>query len=258
MFAKQDKLSIRLAETEIDRLGAERLRYNVFVEELGGGGEGVDHKSRFERDRFDPHYDHMILVDETRDQDALDHVVGVYRLMPGERAADIGGFYSEGEYDLSVLFASGRKLLEFGRSCVHADYRDGLALRQLWAGLGSYVLQSGAEILFGVASFHGTDIPSLAPALTQLHQRHLAPPDLRVRALPEAYQPMNLVDDIQIDRVAAMRSVPPLIKSYLKLGGFVGDGAFIDRAFNTTDICLVLDTARMSERDRTRFAISDV
>jgi putative hemolysin len=253
MQSSQDHLKVRLAETEQDRLSAERLRYRVFVEELGGDGPLVDHTGRFERDRFDPFYDHLVLVDTRRDAEALDHVVGVYRLMPDARAAEIGGFYSEDEYDISVLKTSGRRLLELGRSCVDPGYRHGVALFWLWTGLGDYVQRTGAEILFGVASFHGTDIDQLAMPLSHLHHVHLAPPELRVRARPEVFQRMDLLPEASVDRLAAMRAVPSLIKSYLRLGGFVGEGAFVDRVFNTTDVCLVLDTARLSERDLRRF-----
>lgn len=245
---------LRLAVRKEDRLAAERLRYRVFVEELGGDGPLVDHQGRFERDEFDPVYDHLVLIDRRRDAGALDHVVGVYRLMTGDNAEKYGRFYSEGEYDLTVLKSSGRRLLELGRSCVHPEYRSGLALRQLWSGLADYVLEREIEVLFGVASLHGTDVDALAPALSLLYHRHLAPPELRVRAVEAAYQPMDLIPEDGIDRVAAMREVPPLIKSYLRLGGFVGDGAFVDHAFNTTDVCLVMDTARMSADARARYA----
>lgn len=253
MFNEQTHLTVRLAETEADCRAAERLRYKVFVEELGGDGDLVDHAGRFERDRYDPHYDHLILVDGRRNAADLDHVVGVYRLMPGDRADAIGGFYSESEYDLTPLHKSGRRLLELGRSCVHPDFRGGAALLQLWTGLGAYVERAGADILFGVASFRGTDIEALAMSLSHLSHAHLAPSELRVRALDGVYQAMDLMPPDRIDRVAAMREVPPLIKSYLRLGGFVGDGAFVDHVFNTTDVCLVLDTARISDRDRARF-----
>lgn len=254
MLIDQDHLIIRLAETERDRRAAERLRYRVFVEELGGDGPLVDHQGRFERDRFDPYYDHLVLIDARRDAEAMDHVVGVYRLMPGERAAEIGGFYSEAEYDLTLLYGSGRKLLELGRSCVHPEYRNGVALIRLWKGLGDYVARTGAEILFGVASFHGTDIDALAMPLSHLYDAHLAPPELRVRAQPEVFRPMNLVPADRIDRIAAMKAVPPLIKSYLRLGGYVGDGAYVDQVFNTVDVCLILDVARLSARDLARFS----
>ena len=237
-------LTLRLGVGEGDLRAAERLRYTVFVEELGGDGDLVDHANKLERDAFDPVCDHLILIDERRDAAALDHVVGAYRLLTGKKAAQHGRFYSEAEYDLGVLKSSGRRLLELGRSCVHPDYRNGLALHLLWAGLGDYVVEHDIDILFGVASLHGTDA-------------HLAPPELRVRAVETAYQPMNLVAPDRIDRVAAMRSVPALIKSYLRLGGFVGDGAFVDYPFNTTDVCLVMDTARMNDKQRRLYAGPD-
>lgn len=247
-------LTLRLAQDEADLRAAERLRYAVFVEELGGDGPLVDHAGRFERDRFDPFFDHLVLVDETRDPGALDHVIGVYRLMTGARAEACGQYYSEDEYDLSVLRRTGRPLLELGRSCVHRDFRSGLALHLLWQGLADYVRERGIEILFGVASLHGTDLDRLAAPLSYLHHAHLAPPELRVRAQPGVYQSMDLVPFERIDRVRAMRAVPPLIKSYLRLGGVVGDGAFVDHDFNTTDVCLIMDTGRMSDAARARYA----
>ncbi|MEM6385688.1 MAG: GNAT family N-acyltransferase [Pseudomonadota bacterium] len=253
MNLENGHLEVRLARTEADLRAAERLRYEVFVEELGGDGPLVDHEGRFEKDSFDPHYDHLVLVNRIRSDAHLDHVVGVYRLLSGEKAAATGRFYSEGEYDLSPLRASGRSLLELGRSCLSPEYRRGLGLHLLWSGLSNYVRARDIEILFGVASLHGTDVQALAPALAHLHHVFLAPPDLRVRAVEEAYQAMDLIAEDQIDRVAAMRMVPPLIKSYLRLGGFVGDGAFVDHAFNTTDVCLVMDTARMNAAATARF-----
>ncbi len=243
-------LVARLAVTEADLLGAQRLRYEVFVRELGGDGPLVDHTRRLERDAFDPHFDHLVLVDSRRDPEALDHVIGVYRLLPGDRAAVAGGFYSEGEYDLSALRASGRSLLELGRSCVAADHRGGGAMLLLWSALADYVLARGIEVMFGVASFHGTDVAALRMPLSWLHHHHLAPPDLRVRARAEVFQPMNLLGPEALDRRLALAGMPPLIKAYLRLGGFVGEGAFVDHAFNTTDVCLILDTARMSDKHR--------
>ncbi len=237
--------TVKLANTEVELRAAQRLRYDVFVQELGGGGEMVDHEAGLEKDQFDPYFDHMLAID-----DSSGEVIGVYRLLPGERAAELGQFYSEDEYDLTVLKQSGRKLLELGRSCVHPDYRGGTAMYHLWNGLAAYVTERDIEVLFGVASFHGTDVSKLAQPLSMLHHNHLAPLDLRVRAQPEVFQSMDLLAPDALDRRAAMVQVPSLIKAYLRLGGFVGEGAFIDHAFNTTDVCLILDTARMNERQR--------
>ena len=241
---------IRLAKTPQDLLAAQRLRYRVFVEELGGDGDMVDHDQRLERDEFDPVVDHLCLIDTRRDAEALDHVVGVYRLLPGDRAAAFGRFYCDGEYDLTPLRASGRPVLELGRSCVDPEQRGGAAMFLMWNALADYVLDHGIEILFGVASFHGTDIPMLAPSLAWLHHHHLAPADLRPVARPEGYQRMDLIAPDRLDRREAMLGMPALIKAYLRLGGTVGEGAFIDRAFNTTDVFLMMDTAAMSSKHR--------
>ncbi len=238
------EFAVRLAQGAAEIEAAQRLRYQVFVEELGGDGPLVDHDARLERDRFDPFFDHLIVTDEA----AGGQVVGVYRLLRDDQARAAGQFYSEDEYDLAPLRAGGRRLMELGRSCLHPDYRGGAAMFQLWQGLADYVLDHGIEIMFGVASFHGTDPQALARPLSLLHHRHLAPPDLRVRA--REFQPMDLVAEADLDRRAALMELPPLIKAYLRLGGFVGEGAFVDHAFNTTDVCLVMDTARMSARQR--------
>jgi putative hemolysin len=254
MIVDDPHLHLRLATIEADVRSAQRLRYRVFVEELGGDGPLVDHAQRLERDRFDPFFDHLVLVDDRRDAATLDQVIGVYRIMRGDQATAGQGFYSAGEYDLTPLEASGRRLLELGRSCVHPDYRGGSAMLHLWTGLADYVRDHGIEILFGVASFPGTDTAALAQPLSYLHSRHLAPPALRVRAKEPNRARMDLLPPAAIDRPAAMKQTPALIKAYLRLGGFVGEGAWVDHAFRTTDVCLVMDTTRMNERQRDLYA----
>lgn len=240
----------RLATDEADLLAAQRLRYRVFVEELGGNGPLVDHVNRLERDEFDDVVDHLLLIDNRRARDSLDHVVGAYRLLPGERAAEFGRFYCDTEYDLAPLRASGRSLLELGRSCVDPAFRGGLGLYMIWTALADYVLTRDIDLLFGVASFHGTDTAQLAQPLSWLHRNHLAPQALRTRALANGYQPMDLVPADQLDRRAAMTAMPALIKAYLRVGGTVGEGAWLDHDFNTTDVFLLLDTRTMSEKHR--------
>ena len=248
MDLAEPHFTVSLATTEAERIAAQRLRYAVFVEELGAGGDLVDHENRLERDRFDPYFDHLILSDARRD--AGDRVVGVYRVMRADQAETAGQFYSEDEYDLAPLRATGRRLLELGRSCLHRDYRGGTAMMHLWNGLARYVADHDIDILFGVASFHGTDPQALAGPLSLLHHRHLAPADIRPVARPPGAQAMDLIAEDRLDRPAAIRAIPALIKAYLRLGGFVGQGAFIDRPFNCIDVCLVIDVARMSPKHR--------
>jgi len=243
-------LSVRLASTPRELQAAQRLRYQIFVQELGAKVSAEDHAAQLERDAFDPYFDHLLLIDNRRDPDTLQDVVGVYRLMPPEGFARAGRYYSATEFDLTTLIASGRRLLELGRSCVHPDMRGGAGMFLLWNALADYVLDRGIEVMFGAASFHGTDAAALAKPLSLLHHLHRAPDALTVRALPAQRQEMNLLPMDQINRAEAMALVPPLIKAYLRLGGHVSDGAWIDRDFNTTDVCLVMDTARMSAKHR--------
>lgn len=234
-------IKVRLARCEAERRAAARLRYEVFVEELGARGKGVDHEARTEMDAFDAHVDHLLALDGNE-------VVGVYRLLNSEKAHEIGRFYSEAEYDLTPLRRSGRRLLELGRSCVRADHRGGQTLYHLWQGLARYIEQHRIDVLFGVASFHGTDPHALTHPLSQLYHNHLAPEALR--PISRVHVPMDMMPPDAIDRTRAVRDMPPLIKAYLRVGGMVGDGAYIDHEFNTVDICLVMDTAQLSARQR--------
>lgn len=240
------RFHVKLAENQEELDAAQRLRYRVFVQELGADGPTVDHARGLETDRFDAHCDHLILQSEDRPGE----VVGVYRLLRDDQAARLGQFYSEDEYDIEMLKASGRRMMELGRSCLDPAYRGSMAMYHLWNGLARYVTDHNIEIMFGVASFHGTDPARLAQPLALLHHRHIAPEALRPRARADHYQDMNLVAEADLDRRAAMLQVPALIKAYLRLGGFVGDGAYVDHRFNTTDICLVMDTERMTDSQK--------
>ncbi|MGR3363144.1 MAG: GNAT family N-acetyltransferase [Maritimibacter harenae] len=242
---------LRIAETDDDIRDAQRLRYTVFVEELGADGANVDHAARLECDAYDPFCDHLILYD--RNRPAGDQAVGAYRVMREDQAAAFGNYYTETEFDLTALKTSGRKLLELGRSCVHADYRGGSALSQLWVGLMKYSDALEIDILFGVASFHGTDPDAIALPLSHLHHSHRAPEELRTRVLPAHFTSADRMPADRIDPRAAMREMPPLIRAYLRLNGKIGEGAFIDHAFNTVDVCIIVDLHQVPPKQRATY-----
>ena len=245
---------VKLAGTEAERAGAQRLRYRVFVEEMGAKTGPEQRMLRREWDAYDAFSEYLVLLDRQAGSDPVEAVVGAYRLMTGEAARQGIGFYGEAEFDLSVLKAGGRAVLELGRSCVAREHRGGPGMHLLWNALAAYVLGGRIEVLFGLASFPGTDPGRYAEALSHLHRAHLAPDDLRVRALPERAVAMNMMPAERVDAERAMRTVPPLIKAYLRVGGFVGEGAVVDREFNTVDVCLIMDTGRMVERYRSFYA----
>jgi len=243
-----NSLCVRLAQTDQEVRAAQALRYQVFVHELGGDGESVDHARELEIDRFDPFCDHLCLWDT-----ASQTLVGAYRVLTSVGAQKAGAFYSESEFDISGLLSTGRNVLELGRSCLHPDFRGGDAIFHLWAALSDYIKKNNIDLLFGVASFHGTDTAKLAHPLSFLHHKHLAPTAIRPVVREPSGLKMDVLDLSEIDRIAAVSQIPQLIKSYLRLGGVVGEGAFVDHAFNTTDVCLVLDVANLTEKQRQIF-----
>ncbi|MEM7669950.1 MAG: GNAT family N-acyltransferase [Pseudomonadota bacterium] len=249
------RFTVRLAEDEDDVRAAQRLRYRVFVEEMGASASAEDTVERRETDRYDPYFEHLLLIDNETDRPEIERgVVGVYRLMRDSSARAGIGFYGESEYDLAKLLACGRRSVELGRSCVDSHVRGGAGMHMLWTGLGDYVNRHDISIMFGVASFHGNDITPIAQALSYLHHHHLAPADLRVRAVADRYAAMDILPPERISRPEAMRQLPALIKAYIRLGGFVGEGAFIDHEFNTVDVCLLMDTSRMVDRYRNYYS----
>ena len=245
MPATAPEFDVSLASSQADIEAAQRLRYDVFVAEMGATGPDIDHAARREADPFDPHAHHLILRDCMRDP--ASQVVGVYRLLTATQAAKAGGFSCEAEYDLRTLTGSGRNILELSRSCVHPDYRGGSAMFHLWKSLADYITQHDIELLFGVASFHGTDVAQHGQALALLFEKHLSPFKVSSRA------PVPLATT-GYDRKSAVQQMPALIKAYLRLGGAVGQGVYVDHAFGTTDVCMILDTQAMNARQKVIYA----
>lgn len=244
------RFTVRLAQSDEEVAAAQRLRYSVFVDEMGASPSPAQRAERREWDRFDDYCQHLLLIDNSVEGSP---VVGVYRLLHGSTAVGAPerpgpGFYTATEYDLAPIIAYPRETLELGRSCVSAEYRGTAAMQLLWIALSQYIVIHDIGLMFGTASFHGSEIEPLEVPLSFLHHNHLAPENVRPRALEEHYVNMNILPTDQIDRAEAMRQLPALMKGYMRLGGFVGDGAFIDHEFNTVDVCLVMDTEKISTR----------
>jgi putative hemolysin len=240
-------LGVRLA-TGADELDAvQALRYRVFYQEMGARPDAATAGSHRDRDDFDAIADHLLVVDHDRGEGA-ESVVGTYRLIQREGAEKLGRWYSESEYDVSRLVAYPAPVLELGRSCVDAAYRSRGTLQLLWDGIAAYVFRNDIALMFGCASLPGTDLDALADQLTYLHAFHLAPEELRPRALPQRFVEMRRKDPASIDKRPTLAALPPLVKGYLRLGGFVGDGAVLDEQFNTTDVSVVVKTDLVTQK----------
>jgi putative hemolysin len=238
-------LEIRVARTMREVRLAQRLRYEVFYEEMSAvPGLGTTFGRR-DIDAFDPLCDHLLVIDDEPAEGRGGRkplVAGTYRLLRQEVADAHFGFYTAGEYDIAPLLARHpeRRFLELGRSCVRKGYRDKRTVELLWHGLWVYVLAHDRTAMIGCVSFAGTDPDRLALPLSYLHHYHRAPAEWQARALPERYVEMNRLPKAGLDVKAALRALPPLFKGYLRLGAMVCDGAVIDRQFGTTDVMMVL------------------
>lgn len=244
---RSGSLEVRLAETAGEVDASQALRYRVFYEEMGAEPTAEMARRQRDFDRFDEVADHLLVLDHARGP-GPEAVVGTYRLIRRSAAARAGRFYSAAEYDIATMEAYPGEILELGRSCVDVTARSRPAMQLLWRGIAAYVFHHQIDVMFGCASLPGTDPDALDVPLSYLHHHHLAPPALRPRALSQRYVDMCRLPAGAINPARALAELPPLIKGYLRLGGFVGDGAVIDHQFNTTDISIVVKTDLITDK----------
>ncbi|HKM63371.1 MAG TPA: GNAT family N-acyltransferase [Acidisphaera sp.] len=240
-------LGVRIATSAAEIDAVQALRFRVFYGEMGAAPSAVVAAAGRDFDGFDEVADHLLVVDHDIG-DGPEGVVGTYRLIREDAAARAGRFYSADEYDIGPVVSFPGRVLELGRSCVDAAYRNRAVMQLLWRGIATYVFHHGIDVMFGCASLPGTNPDDLAEELTYLYENHLAPPALRLRALPERYVEMRRLPPGAFDPRRVLGRLPPLIKGYLRLGGFVGDGAVVDYQFNTTDVAVVVQTDLVTDK----------
>lgn len=248
---KAGTLEVVIANKPEDVRAAQELRYRVFFEEMGAPITPKMAELKYDSDAYDAICDHLLVIDHLPSGEYK--VVGTYRLIRREAIKDIGRFYSEAEYDISPIKNFSGNVLEVGRSCVHENYRNRAVMQLLWRGIGAYVTKFNIEIMFGCASFHGTDPKEHAMALSYLYHYHLAPEELRTVALNHRYIEMNCMPKEQVDVKRAFVSLPALIKGYLRLNGYIGLGAVIDMECNTTDVSIIVKTALVDDKYAHRY-----
>lgn len=269
VYGRIGSLRVRLASGRKDVLRAQRLRFEVFYEEMSATPSVIAGMRRLDQDPYDAICDHLLVEDHSIESGAVSdawtrtrkpHVVGTYRVLRQEVAQRSLGFYTESEYEIATLIAAKSpryRFMELGRSCVLQPYRTKRSVELLWHGLWTYVREHKVDVMIGCASFEGTDPEAHAMALSFLHHHALAPAEWRCRAHKHLYVPMDRLPREKVDTKAALKALPPLIKGYLRLGAFVGDGAVIDRQFGTTDVLIVLPVENIDPRYFGHFGAPD-
>ena len=231
---KKPAFQITWASNKSEVKEAQRLRYKVFADEMGAtlaqNSEGLD------VDEFDAYCDHLLI----RDQETLT-VVGTYRVLPPHKAIEIGRLYSDSEFDLTRLNHLRPKMVELGRSCVHADYRSGAVIMALWSGLAQYMQKHDYEIMLGCASIPMADGGHFAASLfNSLRNDQMAP--IENHAFPKLPLPLEKLNGgLEVEP-------PPLIKGYLKLGAKICSAPAWDPDFNTADLLTMLRLSEINPR----------
>lgn len=248
-------LEVRMARNFKEVKKAQRLRYEVFYEEMSAIADAQTQTTRRDADPFDAYCDHLLVVDhDTLKRNKLGRlkpeIVGTYRILRQEVADQHSGFYTASEYDVQKLIDAnpGKRFMELGRSCVLKPYRNKKTVELLWHGIWSYVLRHKIDVMIGCASIEGTNPDALADQLSFLHHNARAPEQWRVRAVEDRYVEMNRLPADKINAKEALRALPPLVKGYLRLGAFIGDGAVVDQQFGTTDVLIIMPVSELNAR----------
>lgn len=247
MAIKVRDYEVRLTRNKEERRQVRALRYDVFVTEEGAGATEEQKRLREEYDSFDRFAEYMAVFHNGR-------IVGTYRIIDRRAAEKMGGFYTEGEFNISKIKKVKQNIAEMSRACVAREYRENaLVMRMLWAGLGEYIVRRKIAVLFGVASWVGKKPADSAQAISYLYYNHLSPLNLRATVLSENFAAgvnqklsrMNILPEAFVDEEDAKRQMTPLIKGYLRLGATFGKGIFVDALFNSYDVFVTLQTKKI-------------
>jgi L-ornithine Nalpha-acyltransferase len=257
VYGRVGNLEVRLARNRSEIKQAQRLRYQVFFEEMSAVPSRLAQFRRRDEDAYDALCDHLLVVDvdqATRTRTGRlkrPKVIGTYRILRQEVAERASGFYSAGEYDIAPLLrakAGSHRFLELGRSCVLAPYRSKRSVELLWHGLWAYVRENKIDVMIGCASFEGVDLEEHKLALSYLFHKARAPEEWRCNARPDLAVPMDLMPMSEIDPKAALKAMPPLVKAYMRVGAYFSGDAVIDRQFGTIDVLVIMPIANIDPR----------
>jgi putative hemolysin len=240
-------ISLRMAQSDEEIKDAQKLRYKIFYEEFGVVPPPQIAAEQRDYDEYDDYADHLVVIDDTQ-SNSHTKIVGTYRLFRAERLPAGLPFYSSQEFHIDDLITSKAKLLELGRSCVLPAYRTKYVMQRLWQGIAEYLSDHNIDLMFGCASFQGTDPAAIADQLAYLHYYHAPPENLCPVAIKDCTQGLVFKPKEELDAKRIFSELPPLIKGYLRVGAYIGKGAYLDNDLNCIDVCVMMPTHKVAAK----------
>ena len=225
------KFDIELAVKPVDIKEAQAFRYKAF---------GVVNESGLDKDEYDQKFNHIIIRDRRHRK-----VVGYFRYTFYTSGSRVQSGYSAAHYDLKSLARFDKPVLEVGRVCTDPFSNDPDILRLVWAYLAQFVEKRNIGFVFGCTSFEGTDHGKYIDCFAVLRARYLGPKNL----LPSVKSPSVLKFAkkfrSEVNLKTAMMKMPPLLRAYLLMGGWVSDHAVIDNKLNTLHVFTGLEVSKI-------------
>ena len=241
MANRVGRFKVRFAEGEADVRSAQALRYRTFIEGRDTATHG-DRLDGLDTDEFDSICRH-VLVERAEDG----KLICCFRILPMANGSEVARSYSAKYYDLSALESFEGSMVEMGRFCIDPEYRgDADVIRIAWGAMTAYVDDEKVDMLFGCSSFHGTDAEQYMDAFALLKERHLAPNRWlpRIKA-PRVFRYAANLKLRKPNMKLAMRGMPPLLRTYLVMGGWVSDHAVVDNDLNTLHVFTGLEVGKV-------------
>lgn len=236
---KSPRYEVSFANNKQKITECQKLRYEVFAEEMGAELESAD--TGLDQDKFDPHCRHLMVRDNK-----INKVIATTRIINNENAQKAGSYYSETEFDISEIITLNKKFMEIGRTCVHLDYRSSSAINHLWQGVAKAMISSRVDYLFGCVSIPMTDDGEYINSLMQylMKSGHISPDNQVFPKTPLTKKILPRSVDVVL---------PSLLKRYLHIGAKVCGDPCIDHKFNVADIFILVDTKKINKRYQRHF-----
>ena len=239
--------STRLMRSEDELAEAQRLRYQVFYEEMSAKANAQQAKAKRDFDPHDANCDHLLVLEETS---VKANIVGTQRffLKPGPNQNAV--FHSQNEFDVEGLYQrhEGKTFMELGRSCIVAEHRTKRTMELMWHGTWAYALENRVDVMIGCASFQTRDVSEIAPALGLLHELASADEDWSTPATHVDAIKLSDLSKLTSDPKKTMRLLPPLLRGYLRLGAMFSDYAVPDTEFGTIDVLVIMPVEHLNPK----------